>query len=572
MPNFSRRSFMVGSSLAAGTLFSVQSRRAIAVPGQPASNVSLDIRSLIEAERRNIRASMAREKIPGVAVCLIYEGRPTWIEGLGATDWKHGRRVNDRTIFSVQSVSKNFTATAIMLAVQRGLLDLDEPITTYLPDFSIHSRFEPAPAGKITLRLLLSHRAGLTQEAPVGNNYDPEFTDFETHIRSISDTWLRFPVGERHRYSNLGVDLAGYILQTVTKTPFADYLKAALFDPLGMTDTTAATGDYVRRADRAVGHTMGYASVPLRIPLIPSGGIYTSARDMATWLHFHLNRGTVNGKVVLEERLWREMHSFSLGGDYSLGVARADLRYGTTSIRLLNHNGGGFGFGCVLDYFPEAQLGWAVLFNSENSAAYQFGAGLVDELLSHRFGPRSARLPAADLGLIEPQRGQLERLVGHYIGRALSGDMKLDNDRLGMQVGTALAQFRFTSPVDMFVVDPMGEAVLARYFPPTPNEPAHLESAIGDYSLDYNDGPNDLAGPNEPDWERFLGTYQIYQWHQPSEKVIIHRKNGYLYLNDVRLFVELEPGLFFTSDGEAVDFRHRQPTWRNIRLERAEPS
>jgi len=567
MPNFSRRSFMIGSSLTTGMLVPAQSRRALAALEQSAGSTPFDIRSLIDVERNKIRASMASEKLPGAAVCLVYEGRPIWIEGFGETDWTHGRPVSDRTIFSIQSTSKNFTATAIMLAVQRGLLDLDEPITTYLPDFSVRSRFEPAPAGKMTLRLLLSHRAGLTHEAPVGNNYEPEFSDFETHIRSISDTWLRFPVGERYRYSNLGVDLAGYILQTVTKTPFPEYLRTVLLDPLGMTDTTAATDVYIRRADRALGHATGYGLVPLKIPLIPSGGVYTSARDMATYLRFQLNRGMVDGKIVLEERLWREMHSFSLGGNYSLGVARADLRYGTTSIRLLNHNGGGFGFGCVLDYYPEAQLGWAVLFNSESSAAYQFGAELLDQLLSRRFGPRKARLPAADLALIEPQKGQLKRFLGHYIGRALSGDMKLENDRLGIQVGTAFTPFQFTSPVDMFVVDPSGEAVLARYFPATPNELAHSECAIGDYSLDYNDGPNDLAGPNKSSWERFLGTYQIYQWGQPSEKVNIHRKNGYLYLNGIRLFIELEPGLFFTSDGEAVDFRDR-PTWRNIPLER----
>lgn len=234
MPICSRRSFMIGSSLATAALFPVQSRRAIAAPEQSAGSAPFDIRALIDTERNGIRASMAKETISGVAVCLVYEDKPTWIEGFGETDWKSGRPVTDRTIFSVQSTSKNFTATAIMLAVQRGLLDLDEPITTYLPDFSVHSRFEPAPEAKMTLRLLLSHRAGLTQEAPVGNNYDPEFSDFESHIRSISSTWLRYPVGERYRYSNLGVDLAGYILQTVTKAPFAEYLRAVLFDPLGM--------------------------------------------------------------------------------------------------------------------------------------------------------------------------------------------------------------------------------------------------------------------------------------------------------------------------------------------------
>ncbi|MDT7818039.1 MAG: hypothetical protein QOJ42_7955, partial [Acidobacteriaceae bacterium] len=109
----------------------------------------------------------------------------------------------------------------------------------------------------MTLRHLLSHRAGFTHEAPVGNNYEPAFPDFEAHVRSISQTWLRYPVGERYRYSNLGFDLAGYILQVRTGMPFAECLRTLLFEPLGMNDSTAATDTYVQHHDRAVGHEKG---------------------------------------------------------------------------------------------------------------------------------------------------------------------------------------------------------------------------------------------------------------------------------------------------------------------------
>ena len=103
---------------------------------------------------------------------------------------------------------------------------------------------------------------------------------------------------------------------------------------------------------------------------------------------------------------------------------------------------------------------------------------------------------------------------------------------------------------------------------PSSLEPAHFECSVGEDSLDYNDGAQDPPGPDSPTWAPFLGQYAVYQWNQPSGSVTIHRKNGYLYLDDIRLFVELEPGLFFTPDGEAVDFRHAVPTWRNIRLQR----
>ena len=94
------------------------------------------------------------------------------------------------------------------------------PITTYLPGFTVHSAFEAHPERRITLRMLLSHTAGFTHEAPLGNNYEPEPGDFDAHVRSISDTWLRFPVGTGYAYSNLGIDLAGYILEQVSNKPF----------------------------------------------------------------------------------------------------------------------------------------------------------------------------------------------------------------------------------------------------------------------------------------------------------------------------------------------------------------
>jgi CubicO group peptidase (beta-lactamase class C family) len=563
MPSTTRRTFLVGAGMtAAASLFSRASRAEGSRFQAPA-----ELQQLIARERDNILTTMDKDDVPGAAVCLLYQGKPAWIEGFGVTDRQSRRPVSTGTIFSIQSTSKNFTATAIMLAVQRGLLDLDKPITAYVPHFAVQSRFESRPQEKMTLRLLLSHRAGFTHEAPIGNNYDPAFPDFETHVHSISQTWLRFPVGTRYRYSNLGIDLAGYILQSVSGRPFADCLRTLLFDPLRMADSTAATEVYARRKDRAVGHEKGYASVPLRTPLIPSGGVYTSARDMALYLAFHLNRGQAGGAKLLEESLWQDMHSFSLGGDYGLGVIRTELRYGNSPIRDLNHRGGGFGFGCAFRYCPEAQLGWVAMFNRPTAAPYQLGEGLLDAILTRRYGARSARVPAQDLPTIQPQERQLALLPGNYLGRSAPAEIKFEGAVLGMKVESVFSPLLFTSPTDAFIAAADGNAVTYRYFPPGQGEAAHFECFIGENSLDYNDGPNDPAGPNSTSWDAFVGQYAIDRWGQRSQ-VSVHRKNGYLYFDDRRLILELEPGLFFMADGEAVDFRNARPTWRSIRLQR----
>src|SRR5512147_1443849 len=219
------------------------------------------------------------------------------MEGFGYTAGDHKLAVTPDTLFSIQSASKNFTAAAVLVAVQDGLLDLDTPITKYLPAFTVNSRFEAHPERKITLRMLLSHRAGFTHEAPVGNNSDGDSTSFEQHVGSISQTWLRFPVGQRYSYSNLGVDLAGYILQVKSGMPFHRYAQRKVLDPIGMTASSFDMDRIRRSAQRAVGH--GSIEPPVEVPMIPAGGLYTNAREWARYVQFHLRGGKINGTPLI---------------------------------------------------------------------------------------------------------------------------------------------------------------------------------------------------------------------------------------------------------------------------------
>ncbi|MCK5793462.1 MAG: beta-lactamase family protein [Anaerolineales bacterium] len=139
------------------------------------SSKRINYEPFIDEYRRMIPDVMKREKIPGVSVAIVDKSGIIWTEGFGFTDEQRNIPITMDTIFSIQSISKTFTATAILHGVQEGLLDLDVPIKTYLPDFSVHSRFEEDPFSIITLRHLLSHRAGFTHEAPVGNNYGADF-------------------------------------------------------------------------------------------------------------------------------------------------------------------------------------------------------------------------------------------------------------------------------------------------------------------------------------------------------------------------------------------------------------
>jgi len=542
----------------------------VPVGGVLGAGVKPSLTAMIEAERDSIIAEMAEGQIGAAAVCLVQQDEPAWIEGFGGTPTANGGAIDAGTLFSIQSTSKHFTAVAVLLAVQDGLLDLDAPITRYLSDFTVRSRFESAPQDRITLRLLLANRAGFTHEAPVGNNYESASPGFEAHVRSIADTWLRFPVGERYRYSNLGFDLAGYILGRVGGAGYAEWLQRKLFIPLGMRDSTADPAVYTAATDRAIGTQRGHSGVPQVTPLVASGGVWTSARDMVTYLSFMLDGGRWRGRQLLAPELWAEMHGFGFGGDYGLGVMRTELRHGATPVRLLHHRGGGFGFGCVFAYCPEAGFGWAAMFNNAVPAGYRFGDALIDRLLTARFGQRKPRLSALALAPIRPDASRKRALVGSWIGRNVRAEIcEIDGQLCFRKRGSDTdVPLGMTVPDELFTIDADGEATLYRYHSPAAELPARLECMKGEESLDYNDGPDMPLGPDEPGWDQWLGRYRIDQWGTPSMEIMIERRRGWLYLDGIRLVVETRPGLFFTSDGETVDFRGMVPTWRNLLLRR----
>ncbi len=141
MSGYNRRSFLLHAASTVGASVSFNSSWGIPEPGVDV------ISSLIERERRAIQQLVREGSIEGISVCLLHQGLPAWTEGFGVID-TGGRNVDTDTIFSLQSTSKNLTAVAVLLAVQKGILDLDEPIVKYLPDFTVYSRFEQQPEKK----------------------------------------------------------------------------------------------------------------------------------------------------------------------------------------------------------------------------------------------------------------------------------------------------------------------------------------------------------------------------------------------------------------------------------------
>src|SRR5215475_1590396 len=388
----------------------------------PAVRPTVDYSRFIARLKEQLPQVMAQYNVPGLAIALVDGATVVWAEGFGTTDRDSQTKVTADTLFSLQSISKNYTATGFLIAVEKGLINIDDPLKKHYPQFTVNSRLGADEADRITFRRLLSHHSGLTHIAPCGKHFDGRLCPFADHIRSISETWLMFPVGERFSYSNLGIDLVGYALELRSGKSFDEFMKEELFSPLGMTSSTFNYNVVANHPSVAKGHTrdriLPTPATTLMIPVrgmytrTPSGGMYSTVKDMAKYISFHLAGGTIGSKRIIGENLLKEMYTqqFPIDGlvyGSGLSVLIAPLRRGT----LLSHGGGGFGYKTFQVWTPEYQVGVVVLMNSE-SGDLRVAMDVFQQMIEAKYGPDSRAGPAKfkDRPIITVDTRLLQRL------------------------------------------------------------------------------------------------------------------------------------------------------------------
>ena len=212
------------------------------------------------------------------------------------------------TVYRIGSVSKLFTDIGVMQLVERGELDLDAPIQKYLPDFQPHNPFHK----DITLRQLMSHRAGLLREPPVGNYFDPSELSLSAMVHSLNDTTLVYPPESHTKYSNAGVATVGYVLEKHSGQPFAGYLRHAVLEPMGLRNSAfQPEPELIARLAKA--YMWSYDGLQFQAPkfelgMAPAGCMYSTVLDLGRFLGVLFNQGQgPNGRVLQAatlEKMW----------------------------------------------------------------------------------------------------------------------------------------------------------------------------------------------------------------------------------------------------------------------------
>lgn len=551
----------------------------------PEKKVALSVYSSKEEEPlANEVARNLEEKLPGLlsqasitgaSVAVVDDRNIIWEQVYGHTGGEYVRPIDATTIFSIQSMSKSFTALAVMMAVQDGLIDLDAPLKRYLHDFTVNSIYDENPEEIITLRHLLAHRACFTHEAPFGSNYDDR-NDFTKHIKSISRTWLRYPVGYRYAYSNLGIDLAGYILQVLSGKPFELYVKEKVFDALGMSSSSLDMEAIERIENRAVGHAKYCDAVPLRVPMIPAGGVYTNIRDMVKYLQFHINKGTVQGRRILRADLVEQMHEIQYArSDQRFGYCLGLIREPVSDSYGIYHAGGGYGFESIMVMYPEKKLGAILLTNSEGDNVIWQTRNLIKETILKQCGETPVQEPGVErMTELESGDSRVRAIMGRY-GDEYSYVINFENNVLGIRTSRNKLY-----PVTFYddggeLVGMFGDFSEVRFLPPFHGRRGAvmiIDRRLSNHNfhiIDFNDSPTDPPGPAYPHWAEYLGEYELLKNGDPLATFSVTVRNGYLYAAECKC-KELDRGLFFTYDGQVIDFRSDPQSAMNILIRRKE--
>lgn len=253
---------------------------------------------------------------------MVHDGRLVWTGSAGFADVAARRPADARTLHRVASITKTFTATAIVALRDDGLLSLDDPLVVHLPEVAAAVP-EAGPVEAVTLRLLLAHQSGFQSEPPgtdwtVGR-YEG---DAAANLLRAHEFGTRVPVATQEKYSNLGYQLLGEVVARVSGTSYAEFVSTRITEPLAMTRTVLGPLPAELEGDAATaygGRWMSDELLPVAEPLdmvSSEGGLWSCVEDLARWAAFWLEKDDDDTHVgVLAHRSRREMPTPRYLGD-----------------------------------------------------------------------------------------------------------------------------------------------------------------------------------------------------------------------------------------------------------------
>lgn len=301
---------------------------------------------------------------PGAAIAVVRGSEIIYAKGFGVRSVETGEPVGADTLFRLGSTTKMFVAAAVLQLAEQGKLKLDDPIGNHVKNL-------PEFLRPLTAHELLSHTAGLTDEGSMAG--PPEDAALGAGIRAWKEDMRFTGKGKVFSYSNPGYWVAGLLAEEVDGKPFADVMKARLFEPLGMKrtclrPTEAMTWPLAQGHEVSMGKPVVVRPAADNAATRPAGQIFSSANDLARWTIAFLNGGKLDDKEVLSLSLIEKMST----GHAAISGTKAKYGYGLISatgrgVKVLEHGGSRTGYGSMIRMAPDQKVAVIIIANKTGS-------------------------------------------------------------------------------------------------------------------------------------------------------------------------------------------------------------
>jgi CubicO group peptidase (beta-lactamase class C family) len=480
---------------------------------------------------------------PGCAVGASVDGRPALAKAYGMADLEHDVKITPDTIFEAGSVSKQFTAAAVLLLARDGKLSLDDPVKKYVPEL-------PESASGVTIRHMLNHTSGLRDWgsiAAIGGWPRTSRVYTHAHVLEIVSRQraLNFPPGTKWSYSNTGYNLAAIIVGRVGGVPFAAFTRQRLFAPLGMTHTSWRD-DHTRVVKgRAIAYDEEKDGFHTDMPFEKvhgNGGLLTTVGDLLKW-NENFAAPTVGDRGFVDEEQQPGRFNDGRTHFYALGL----MIRASKGVRIVEHSGSTAGYQAHLMRYPDQHVSVAVLCNSSSAAASQY-AHSVGELY---VADALQKSPTATHALTA---AEIERASGVYRDRSTGMTLTVvaEKNQLRVERGPSLVAVspeRFTTEGgDRFELngrelrwtDPYGTvSSFERLDPWTPSRD-RLQELAGTYASDEAETVltvalegDSLVARRRPDSVLKLTPVYTDAFRAPQLGLVIFRRDGSGRVNEL---------------------------------------
>lgn len=361
-----------------------------------------------------------RRRIPGLSVGVVHGDAPVFARGYGYADEAARRRASETTGYRIASISKTFTATAVMQLAERGAVRLDERVERYVPWI----RSGNGPAAPFTVRQLMSHTAGVERDGTPHWVTDRFPTRDELRTRARNGLAVLAPL-ERWKYSNVGYAVLGEVVAAASGQAFDDYVRAHIVAPLGLRQTGFAITPGVLKT-LAAGYGREYPgrrretfANPDANAFRPAAGLVSTAADLCAYMSAHFP-GSGRLLADLSKREMQQPQGLPTDdGQYGLGFAIWPL----DGASIVGHGGGFQGFSTAIGMDMDRRIGVTVLTNVIDMQGKPLLLGAFHTI--HQCLKRIERRPGRP-----SRRTALRRYVGRYTARWLDLDVVLIGDRL----------------------------------------------------------------------------------------------------------------------------------------------